>query len=64
MSNDDELLIMPNQIPPECIKAFEELSGLDATPAEILAGAINAWPMAVATPRPYDLILPLQEPRT
>jgi hypothetical protein len=78
MSNDDELLIMPNQIPPECIKTFEELSGLGATPAEILAGVLNAWPRGRIRTRPRPdpdnggqwilpedtLSLPLQEHRT
>jgi hypothetical protein len=63
MTDDDELLIMPNQIPPKCIKAYEELSGLDATPAEILAGVLNAWPW-VWKLRSSDLILPIKEHRT
>jgi hypothetical protein len=70
---DDEPLIIPNQIPPECIKTFEELSGLGATPEEILAGVLNAWPGAEYIPgrkltktwtEPSEIILPLKEPRT
>lgn len=71
---DDEPLIMPTQIPPECIKTFEELIGLGATPQEILAGVLDAWPGSAQHDYPDDpghlsfLYLPIlteeEEPRT
>jgi hypothetical protein len=68
MTNDDELLIMPNQIPPKCIKVAVNLFELGATPAEILAGVLNAWPGAMTARDVMEeaphVILPLKESRT
>ena len=58
-------MLKPEQVPKECLVAYQRAFKAGGGPADGIAAAINAWPgMTTRTGLYTDLILPLTETST